>query len=247
MRNKNLLIILMVLFSLIITLQVNAQISFQVGAGLGYSTPTGEYGGSTTDFYNGTKYGMSSGFDYHAKVRAGLLFLNAFGEIGFTNFSGEGDAIPGQGNIDISNSVFSLKLGPEFPINIPLSPVQPYLAGFLSVNTISGNVQFQGVQSVPSGKYDISAGTRVGIGGGAGAVFSLGMFKLDFSIFYHLINMTGREFKIENPTSHDRLDSYTSVNDGKDPQYSPGDDVHFISEDRGIGAMEFKLTAMFGI
>lgn len=247
MKNRNYLFTSLALLLIIINCQTNAQITFQIGGGLGYATPTGEYGGSTIDFYNGDKYGMESGFNYHGKVRAGFLFLNAFGEIGFTNFSGEGEAKSGQGNINVSNTVFSMKVGPEFPINIPFSPIQPYLLGFVSVNTISGEVEFQGVQDVPSGTYDIASASRVGIGAGAGAVLSLGLIKLDFSIMYHLINFTGNEYKIENVTSHERLDNYTSLNDGKDPQYSSGSDTHFISDDRGIGAMEFKVTAMFGL
>lgn len=236
-----------VLFVLIFALQSNAQITFQIGGGLGYSTATGDYGGSTIDFYNGDKYGMGSGFNYHAKVRAGLLLLNAFGEIGFTNFSGEGEATSGQGNINVSNKIFSMKVGPEFPINIPLSPITPYLQGFFAVNTISGEVEFKGVANVPSGKYDIASATRVGIGAGIGAMFSLGVMKLDVNIQYHLINLTGNEYKIENLTSHERLDNYTSLNDGKDPSYSTGSNAHFISDDRGIGSLEFKVSAMFGL
>jgi hypothetical protein len=75
----------------------------------------------------------------------------------------------------------------------------------------------------------------------------MGPVKLDLNIQYHLINFTGNEYKIENVTSHDRLDNYTSLNDGKDPAYLSGSDTHFIQEDRGIGAMEFKLTALFGL
>lgn len=247
MKNHKIFFAALIFIALLSNYQIKAQITFQIGGGLGYSTPTGEYGGSTVDFYNGTNYGMESGFNYHAKIRAGLLFLDAFGEIGFTNFSGEGEAEPGQGNINVSNSIFSMKIGPEFPINIPLSPIQPYLLGFVSVNTFSGEVEFQGVQDVPSGTYEIASATRVGIGGGGGAVLNIGIIKLDFSIMYHLINFKGNEYKIENVTSHARLDNYTSLNDGKDPQYSAGSDTHFISDDRGIGAMEFKLTAMFGL
>jgi hypothetical protein len=235
------------LFVLFSSFQTNAQVTFQVGAGLGYVTPTGDYGGSTTEFYSGSKYGIKSGMNYHAKARVGLLFLNIFGEIGYTTFSGEGEATPGQGNIKLSNDVFSMKVGPEFPINIPLSPITPYLQGFVAVNTFSGKVEFQGVASVPSGSYDIASATRVGIGGGGGVMFALGPIKLDVNIQYHLINFAGDEYKIDNVTSHARLDNYTSLNDAKDPAYVAGSDAHFIQNDRGIGSMEFKLTALFGL
>lgn len=246
MRKNHILFITVSLLVLGLASHTSAQVTIQVGAGLGYATPTGDYGGNTTEFYNGTKYGIESGINYNLKGRVGLAFLNVFGEIGYTTFSGEGEAAPGQGNIKLSNNVFSIKAGPEFPINIPLSPITPYLQGFLSVNTFSGDVEFQGVSAVPSGTYDIASATRVGIGGGVGAWFSLGLIKLDLNIQYHLINFTGNEYKIENVTSHERLDNYTSLNDGKDPGYN-GSDSHFIKDDRGIGALEFKITAMFGL
>ena len=247
MKNYSISFFAVTLFILLFAYQTNAQVTLQLGAGLGYATPTGDFGGNTTEFYKGTKYGLESGFNYHAKARVGLLFLNIFGELGYTTFSGEGDATPGQGNIKLSNNVFSIKAGPEFPITIPLSPITPYLMGFVAVNTFSGEVEFQGVSDVPSGTYELASATRVGIGGGGGVTFSAGPLKLDLSIQYHLINFTGNEYKIENVTSHERLDNYTSLNDGADPAYVNGSNTHFIQDDRGIGAMEFKVTAMFGL
>ncbi len=235
------------LFVLILTYNSNAQVTLQIGGGVGYSVPTGDYSGTTIDFYNGTKYGMESGLNLHAKARVGILFLNAFGEIGYTNFSGNGEAEPGQGSIDVSNKLVSIKIGPEFPINIPMSPITPYIQGFVSFNTISGNVEFQGVSNVPSGKFDIASTSRVGLGAGIGAIFNLVGIKLDANIQYHSINLAGKEYKIENVTSHERLDNYTSLNDGKDPLYNANSVGHFIKEDRGIGAIEFKLTVMFGL
>lgn len=247
MKKNSISLFATALFVMIFSYQSYAQVTLQLGGGLGYSTPTGDFGGNTTEFYNGTKYGIESGFNYHAKARVGLLFLNVFGEIGYTTFSGEGEAAPGQGNINISNNVFSMKVGPEFPITIPLSPITPYLMGFVAVNTFSGEVEFQGVSSVPSGTYELASATRVGIGGGGGVMFSAGPLKLDLSIQYHLINFTGNEYRIENVTSHGRLDNYTSLNDGADPNYTNESDSHFIQDDRGIGSMEFKVTAMFGL
>jgi len=238
-----------VFFLLVFAVQSNAQVTLQLGAGLGYSTPTGDYGGSTIDYYNGTKYGMESGFNYHAKARAGLLFINAFGEIGYTTFSSEGEIIPGDQNssVSVSNNVFSIKIGPEFKFSIPLSPITPYLDGFVSINTFSGTVQFKGApDGLPSSEQDISTATRVGIGAGGGVLFSLGVLNLDLSVQYNLMNMTGNEFK-GDITQDKRLDSYIYLNDDKDPQYAAGSDDHIISDSRSIGAFEFKLTAMFGL
>lgn len=233
-------------FILLFAYQTNAQVTFQVGAGLGYSVPTGDYGGTTVDFYNGTKYGMESGFNFHGKARVGLLFINAFGEVGYTTFSGSGESAPGQGSVDLSNKIFSMKVGPEFPLSIPLSPITPYFQGFVSLNTFSGNVEFKGISAVPSGKYDIASATRVGLGAGVGVMFSLGGIKLDANIQYHLMNIAGKEYKIENITSHERLDNYTNLNDDKDPAAGTTSD-QFISDSRGISALEFKLTVLFGL
>lgn len=233
-------------FVLVINIQTSAQITLQVGGGLGYSVPTGDYGGSVTDFYNGTKYGMKSGINFHGKARVGILFLNAFGEIGYTTFSGDGDTQSGGGTIKNSQKIVSMKVGPEFPINIPLSPITPYVQGFVALNTFSGDVEFKGVSGVPTGKKDLASATRVGLGAGVGVMFSLGGLKLDANIQYHLLNFAGKEYKIDNVTSHTLLDNYTSLNDDKDPVTGTTMD-HFISNSRGISAIEFKLTVLFGL
>jgi len=236
-----------ILFIIIFAVQTNAQITFQVGGGLGYSLPSGDYGGTTAGFYDGSEYGMESGFNLHAKARLGLLFLNAFGEIGYTSFSGSGEAEPGRGSLDVSNKLFSIKVGPEFSLSIPLSPITPYLQGFVSYNSISGSVDIQGVSDVPSGEYDIESATRIGLGAGAGVIFSLAGLNLDLNIQYHVINIAGKEYNVLSTTSHDRLDNYTSLNDDKDPLYNIGSDDHFIGDSRGISAIEIKLSVLFGL
>jgi hypothetical protein len=100
-----------------------SQVTLQLGGGIGYILPVGEYGGSTIDFYNGTKYGMSSGFNYHSKARVELLGLNLFGIIEYSTISGDGESEPGQGQVENSHRLFSIKAGPEFNISPPLSPV----------------------------------------------------------------------------------------------------------------------------
>ena len=245
---KTYLSIFFAAFILLFVSQSNAQISFQIGGGLGYSVPSGDYGGTTAEFYNGEKYGMESGINFHAKARLGLLFINAFGEVGYTTFSGDGDiSQSGGGTVKNSQKIVSMKVGPEFAMNIPLSPITPYLQGFVAINTISGSVDFQGVSEVPSnGEKDISSATRIGLGAGLGAVFSLGGIKLDANIQYHLINMGGKEYKIETVTSHTRLDQYTNLNDAEDPSAGKLPD-HFIANSRNISANEFKLTLLFGL
>jgi len=248
MKKIHSIIFASVLFVLVFTLQTNAQITFQVGAGLGYSVPAGDYGGTTVDFYNGTKYGMESGFNFHGKARVGLLFINAFGEIGYTTFTGEGEIIPADKNssVKVSNKVLSIKVGPEFKFSIPLSPITPYLDGFVSLNTFSGNVQFKAAPNgLPSSEQEIKSATRIGLGAGGGVLLSLGGLNLDLSIQYSLMNMAGKKFD-GDVTKNQRIESYTNLNDDKDP-IAGTIDSHFISDSRSIGAIEFKLTVLFGL
>lgn len=234
--------LIIVLFSL----SLHAQ-SFQVGAGVGYSVPSGDYGGETTGFYSGTEYGMSSGFNVHAKARLGFIFMNVFGELGYSSFSGEGNALENRGTLNISNSVLSIKAGPEFKLSIPTAPVTPYFQGFASYNSFSGTVEIKGVTNVPSGEFDIQSSSRIGLGLGAGVLFSLAGLNLDVNVQYHLMNLGGKEYLVEKATSHERLDNYTNLNDDKDPLYNADNDDHFIGGSRTINAIELKLSLLFGL
>lgn len=226
-----------------------SQVSFQIGGGLGYILPVGDYGGSTVDFYNGTKYGMSSGFNYHAKARVGLLGLNLFGIIEYSTISGEGEGDPTKTNTQVENthSIFSIKAGPEFNISPPLSPVGFYLDGFVSLNTFSGTVKFQGLQYVDSSGDDIQTTTRFGVGAGGGVLLDiLPVVTLDFGVHFNLYNLFGQQYT-GTTTNPKRLDAYTSLNDDKDPLYEAGDNEHIIGDARAINAWQFTLTAMIGI
>ena len=241
-----------ILNSLLITLILSAsaysQITLQVGGGLGYVSPTGDYGGSTIDFYKGTKYGMSSGFNYHAKARVGLLGLNLFGIIEYSTVSGDGESEEGQGEVENSHGIFSIKAGPEFNLSIPLSPIGFYLDGFISVNTFSGTVKFQGVSQVPSGEYDLGSATRFGAGVGGGVLLDIiPVVTLDFGIHYNAYNLLGKQYTSVVSTNPKRLDAYTSLNDDKDPAYGIDDDIYIIENSRSMNAWQFTLTALIGL
>jgi len=235
------------LITFLVSPNLYSQISLQIGGGLGYITPAGDYGGSTIDFYNGTKYGMSSGFNYHAKARVGLLGFNLFGIIEYSTVSGDGESEPGQGEVENSHSIFSIKAGPEFNISPPLSPVGFYVDGFISVNTFSGTVKFQGVAQVPSGEYDLESATRFGVGAGGGVLLDLiPIVTFDFGIHYNLYNIFGQTYT-GTTTNPKRLDAYTSLNDDKDPLFGTDEDIYIIENTRAINAWQFTLTAMIGI
>jgi len=246
MKNIALLSSALILF---ISSAVYSQITLQVGAGGGYLAPTGDYAGSTVDFYNGTKYGMSSGYNFNGKVRVGLLGFDLFGMIEYSSISGDGQSDPDNKNsqIESTQNVFSIKAGPEFNIEFPLSPIGIYFDGFLSVNTFSGTVSFQGVSGVASGDYDLGTTTRVGAGGGGGVLLDfIPVVTLDLGVHYNWYNLTGKQYNSIN-TNLQRIDAYTSLNDDADPLYSESSSVHIVGESRSINAWEFTLTAMIGI
>lgn len=242
---KSFFVLVVILFYLPINLY--SQISLQIGGGLGYISPVGDYAGSTVDFYNGTKYGMSSGFNYHAKARVGLLGFNLFGIIEYSTVSGDGESEPSQGEVENSHSIFSIKAGPEFNLSPPLSPVGFYIDGFVSVNTFSGTVKFQGVAQVPSGEYDLESATRFGVGAGGGVILDfIPIVTFDVGVHYNLYNVFGQTYT-GTTTNPKRLDSYTSLNDDKDPLFGTDDDIYIIENTRAINAWQFTLTAMIGI
>lgn len=241
------LFILITVTLFFIPANIQSQVSFQIGGGLGYISPVGGYGGSTIDFYNGTKYGMSSGFNYHAKARVGLLGFNLFGIVEYSTVSGEGESEPGHGKVENSHGIFSLKAGPEFNISPPLSPVGFYLDGFVSVNTFSGTVKFQGVAEVPSGEYKFENETRFGAGIGGGALLDIiPVVTFDVGVHYNLYNVFDQQYT-GTSTNPKRLDSYTSLNDEKDPLFGTDDDIFIVENARSINAWQFTLTAMIGI
>lgn len=224
-----------------------AQISTKVGAGGGLVTPSGDYGGSTVDFYNGTKYGLSSGYNFHAKAKVSILTFALKGEIDYSKLSNDGNAFDdGRGTVEVSQSVLAFRVGPEFRIDIPLFPLTPYLDANVAMNNISGEVTYQGVSSVPSGTYDIESATRFGLGFGGGVEFSLGPgMVLDLGVHYNLINLIGKEYKSDVDAR--RIDAYTAINDDSDPLNISGDDDHFIKDSRAMSNLQFTLTVLFGI
>jgi opacity protein-like surface antigen len=224
------------------------QISIKLGAGGGVVTPAGDYGGSTVDFYNGTKYGLSTGYNLHVKAKVALLSFAFKGEIDYSSFSNDGTAFDdGRGTVEVSQSILAVRVGPEFRFDIPLMPITPYIDVNLAMNSISGEVIYNGVAEVPSGTYDVESATRFGIGLGGGVEFSLGpVMTLDLGIHYNMVNLLGKEYK-SITTNPNRIDGYTSVNDDKDPLYADNDNVHFISDSRSINNIQFTLTLLFGI
>lgn len=240
---------ILAILSLVVLLAAPAQsqITFQVGAGAGVAMPASDYSGTTVDFYNGSKYGLKNGVTLNAKVRAGILGLRAAGEVNYSMFSNTGEALPGRGSVELSQNVLSLKVGPELSFGLPLMPITPYIGANVSLNRFSGTVKFQGITLLPSDEADLKSASRIGFGFTGGVLLSLGGMKLDVSAAYDMMNASGKAWEDDNPTKDQRLDSYITLNDDKDPLYKSGDDRHFISNSRSINAIQLRATLMFGL
>ncbi len=208
--------------------QTNAQVTFQVGGGVGYEMASGELSGDIKTLGDGN-YGMDGGLNLHAKARVGLLSFVVAGEIGYTMMSNEGtvNSVKYESNLYIT----SIKLGPEFHFGLPVLPVDPYAGINLQINSFSGDTKLQGVPGLASGTYDMESATRIGVGVNGGAVLSLGGMKLDFNLSYNMLNLIGKDYE-SNPDS-DKLYLDDDESDGRD-----------AASLNTIGA---KVTLMFGI
>ncbi|MFA6598646.1 MAG: outer membrane beta-barrel protein [Ignavibacteriaceae bacterium] len=240
--------IVIIAFTTLITTQTSAQVNIKLGGGLGMMSPASDLSGSTMEYYNGSNYGLGSGLNIQAKAKIGLSGFNLTGEIDYASLSNSGNSEPGQGVVDISQKILSLKIGPEFRLSLPVVPVVPYLGINLALNSFSGEATFQGVSKVPSATYSVNSATRLGIGFAAGAEVSVGPFlSLDFNLSYNLMNVSGKEWNDVNPGINQRIDSYLSLNDAADPFYNSDDDKHFISKARSIHSVLFTVSLLFGL
>ena len=227
--------------------QIPKPISVQLGGGVGYVLPGSDYGGTTMDFYSGTKYGLSSGLNIQGKARFALIGVNLVGELNYSSLSNNGYSEPGQGNVELSQKILSLRVGPEFKLDLPALPFTPYVGANIALNRFSGDFTFQGVARVSSADYSMQSATRFGFGISGGALFKMSSFILDIGIEYNLLNVFGKSWQDANPTIDQRLDSYLSLNDDMDPAYSTGNNTHIVGSSRTINSFAITATAMFGL
>jgi len=230
------------------SIQTNAQVNIKLGGGLGMMSPTSDLSGSTIEYYNGTNYGLGSGLNINGKAKFGFAAFNLTGEIDYSTLSNSGNSEPGQGSVELSQKIVSIKVGPEFRLGLPMIPVTPYLGFNLAMNSFSGEITFQGVSKVPSATYSMKSATRFGVGFYAGTEVSIGPFlSLDFNLSYNLMNVSGKEWNDTNPGVNQRIDSYLTLNDAADPFYEWDDDKHFVSKTRNIHSILFTVSLLFGL
>jgi len=232
------------LFFSVFTLNIlYSQVKFSAGPVIGYTSPTGDYSGTTIDYYNGTRYGLSGGLHFGGYFKLKLPVLNIRFSLLYASTSNSGNSEPGKGSVDIKHNMLIFGAGPEFNFNIPGSPVKPYVGVNLLFTSISGETTFLGVERVPSGTFSMSSTTRTGLGFDAGINFGIGTkYSLDFSLNYNLNNLLGKSFT----GGDDRIFSYTSLNDDRDPLY-PDNDLkkHFIGNSRSISTLQLNFAFLF--
>ncbi|MDP3682451.1 MAG: outer membrane beta-barrel protein, partial [Ignavibacteria bacterium] len=144
----------------LMSMQTNAQVNIKLGGGLGMMSPTSDLSGSTIEYYNGTNYGLGSGLNINGKAKFGFAAFNLTGEIDYSTLSNTGNSEPGQGSVELSQKIVSLKVGPEFRLGLPMIPITPYLGFNVALNSFSGETTFQGVSKVPSATYSMKSATR---------------------------------------------------------------------------------------
>jgi opacity protein-like surface antigen len=228
-------------------LPLNAQVKFSAGPEIGLTLPQGDYSGTTTDYYSGLRYGLSTGFNFGGVFKAKLPVLNIRAALNYSILSNSGlaDADNAGSYVEIKHNLLMISVGPEFYFSIPASPIKPYAGVDLLLTSFSGETRFQGLSRVPTGTFSMSSSTRTGLGLGIGAEVGIGRtMALDLNIRYNLINLFGKSY--EGRYDADRLDSYVYLNDAKDPRYPDKIDKHPIGSDRSISTLQFNLGILFG-
>ena len=228
--------------------QVHSQVKIWLGPEVGLTVPTGDYGGTTVDFYNGAKYGLGTGVNFGALAKFKLTVLTIRGGINYSAHNNSGNSDPENPNsfIEVKQNMLTIFAGPEFSFKIPSSPVLPYLGADLLFTSLSGETTFQGVARVPSGTFSMSGASRLGLGIGGGVEFHFGKkYALDLGLRYNFINLIGKKF--EELPSDARVDSYTNLNDDQDPNYAVDPNDHPISNSRSISTFQVNLAFLFGL
>ena len=222
-------------------------LSLSLGPVIGYTIPSSDLSGSTGDYYNGTKYGVSGGIDFGAMGNLGLGPINLHLNLIYSPLSNSGTADETKSNstVNVKMHLLTIAVGTQYSIGIPLAPIKPYAGLDILFTTFSGSFQFQGTPNVNSDTHDMNSSSRVGLGINAGVQIKLLTFAIDASIHYNMLNLFSKRY--EGTDSQNRLDSYLYLNDDKDPNYTTSTDKHPIAGSRTISTIQFQLGVLFGL
>jgi hypothetical protein len=214
---------------------------------VGVTVPTSNYSGSLSDYYSGNAYGLKPGINY------GLVFSLPIGiqhtildlGVNYSTLENSGSVYFSNDNIDLKQNLLTVYIGASyFPYPNQSDALHPYFGiNFLYTN-INGSVSFTQVQNVTDGSYDMSTDDRFGIGFKFGNSFSVGdRSGVEIEFDYNIINAFGKKFNSGGNSS--RIGSYQSLNDDRDPFYSPGDIDHPISKSRMISVIQLTIGYYF--
>jgi opacity protein-like surface antigen len=231
---------------MLFAVRLYSQTGFSIGPSVGVTIPSGDYSGTTVDYYNGAKYGLGSGVNFGVVFKARLPVLNIRAAVNYSSLSNSGNSETDrpQSFIEVKHNLLMLSAGPEFKFNIPASSLTPYAGADLIFTSISGESRFDEAARVDDGTYTMNGSSRLGIGLGAGAEIAIGnKFGIDICLRYNLINLIGKKF--EELPSDERVDSYVNLNDEQDPNYSVDPNKHPINNSRSISTLQFNLAFLF--
>jgi hypothetical protein len=238
-----------ILIALIILSQnsSNAQLKILLGPSIGYTAPTVDYSGETTDYYSGSKYALGSNVNFGAmgKLNLGPINFNLSVIYSPLSASGVADATKPNSSVDIKQNLLTIGIGTEFGFSVPMSPVKPYIGFDLLFSTISGSTKFQGITAVQSSTIDMETASRTGLGFAGGLEIKLGSTNLDISLRYNLINLFSKTYDGSSTGTRDEV--YKYLNDGKDPNYISTSDKHIVGANRTIATIQFQLGVLFGL
>ncbi|MGB2867767.1 MAG: hypothetical protein WBD36_04905 [Bacteroidota bacterium] len=224
----------------------SAQEPMQIGLGGALLFPAGDYGGTTAEFYQGKSYGLSAGPGFHLKGRFECAGLSWFAQIEYFVIKNHGEAIPGQGRIDISGKLFVLKAGPEVSLDIPSLAATAYFGGDIAINNIGGDIAFQAAPNVPDESFIMNSASRLGFGFTAGLLMKLNpRSTLDVGASFNVVNPFRKSWTSDDPTA--RVSSYRSLNDAADPLFIRNDTNHFLEGSRSVNAFVVAISVLFAI
>lgn len=222
-----------------------SQLKIVLGPSIGYTMPTGDYAGTTTDFYNGTAYGLNSGINFGAMGKLGLGPINFNLSIIYSPLSSSGTISP-KGSVEIKQKILTIGIGSQYGFGIPLSPVKPYLGLDILFSTFNGSFNFSGgTPEVSDGTFDMQSASRTGLGIAGGVEIKLGGTLLDLSLRYNMLNLFSKSY--EGLSNNDRKQSYMYLNDNKDPNFVSGDKKHIIGASRSITTVQLQVGILFGL
>lgn len=240
-----------VLFALLIAFSHTSYsqlgIGIKIGPTIGLTAPTSDYGGETTDFYNGTKYGLKSGVGFGGVAKVTFGPLNGRLSVNYSSLSNSGvaDATSNNSTVEVKNKILMFTIGTEFGFGIPFSPVKPYAGIDILFSNFSGSVNFQGTPRVTSAERDITSASRTGLGFAVGSEINFKNITVDISLRYNLHNLFGKEYTVVTPEN--RTNAYTNLNDAGDPSFSNATNSdHPVADSRSISTIQLQLGILFG-